>query len=151
MFKKSSLILAVVFSLATIQVALKSLANESKTQNSQTLTAKHKIVQQAGTKKKKRKARNPPPVSIALGKTLYKQYQCFDCHSIAGKGCVDGMKLDAIGSKRTKSFIREHIVDPDKHFDKHPKAFETDLNLMPPQNLETYEVESLVEYLHSLK
>ncbi|HNB23266.1 MAG TPA: hypothetical protein PKZ32_12625, partial [Candidatus Melainabacteria bacterium] len=25
--------------------------------------------------------------SITLGKTLYNQYQCYDCHSIAGKGC----------------------------------------------------------------
>lgn len=151
MFKKSSLILAVVFSVATIQVAVKSFAHDSKTQNSQTPTAKQKNVQPAVTTKKRRKASKSAPVSIALGKKLYKQYQCFDCHSIAGKGCVDGMKLDSIGSKRTKSFIREHIVDPDKHFDKHPQAFETDLNLMPPQNLEPYEVGSLVEYLHSLK
>lgn len=89
--------------------------------------------------------------SVSMGKNLYKQYQCFDCHSIAGKGCKDGIGLDGIGSIRTKEFIREHIVDPDKHFDKHPEAFQVDLNLMPPQQLEPAEVASLVEYLFSLK
>lgn len=86
-----------------------------------------------------------------MGKNLYKQYQCFDCHSLAGKGCKDGMKLDGIGSRRTKEFIREHITDPDKHFDKHPGEFPTDLNLMPPQQLEPSEIENLADYLFSLK
>lgn len=89
--------------------------------------------------------------SIALGKKLYNQYQCFDCHSIAGKGCANGFRLDEIGAKRTKSFITEHLKDPDKHFDKHPQAFGTDMNLMPPQNLEPWEIERLTDYLHSLK
>lgn len=143
MFKRSISIVAVVLSLAAIQFALSAFASD------QIQTDKPKG--QTGTAKKKRRVAKPALVSIALGKKLYKQYQCFDCHSIAGKGCANGMKLDAIGSKRTKEFIREHIVDPDKHFDKHPKAFETDLNLMPPQNLEPFEIDSLVEYLHSLK
>lgn len=89
--------------------------------------------------------------SIDMGRNLYKQYQCFDCHNIAGIGCKDGMRLDGIGSKRTKEFIREHIIDPDKHFDKHPGAFQTDLNLMPPQQLEPAEIANLVDYLFSLK
>ncbi len=87
----------------------------------------------------------------ALGKSFYKQYQCFDCHSISGKGCKDGMKLDHLGAKRSKEFISEQLKDPDKHFEKHAEAFDIDLNLMPPQNLEPYEIDSLVEYLHSLK
>lgn len=33
------------------------------------------------------------PVSITLGKKLYSQYQCFDCHKIAGKGCESGFSL----------------------------------------------------------
>ncbi len=151
MFKKTFSILAVVFSLAAIQFAMKVFASEAKTQNNRTQTAKQRSIQQAGTAKKKRNVSKHAPVSIALGKKMYKQYQCFDCHSIAGKGCANGMKLDSIGSKRTKDFIREHIADPDKHFDKHPGAFETDLNLMPPQHLEPYEIDSLVEYMHSLK
>ncbi len=89
--------------------------------------------------------------SITLGKTLYNQYQCYDCHSIAGKGCENGFSLDGVGTRRTAAFIREHLVDPDKHFDKHPQAFGTDMNLMPPQNLERWEIDSLVDYLHSLK
>lgn len=151
MFKKTVSILAVVFSIAAMQFAMKVFANEAKTQNGRTQTAKQGGLHQTVTAKKKRNVRKPAPVSIALGKKMYKQYQCFDCHSIAGKGCANGMKLDAIGTKRTKEFIREHIIDPDKHFEKHPSAFETDLNLMPPQNLEPYEIDSLVEYLHSLK
>lgn len=139
-----------MFSLATMQLSLSAFANEPKTQANHSQTEKTKGHHQTGTAKKRNVSKSAP-VSLALGKKLYKQYQCFDCHSIAGKGCANGMKLDSIGSKRTKEFIREHIVDPDKHFDKHPMAFETDLNLMPPQNLEPYEIDSLVEYLHSLK
>ncbi len=89
--------------------------------------------------------------SIALGKKLYNQYQCFDCHSIGGKGCASGFSLDNVGTRRTKSFIAEHLKDPDKHFDKHPQAFGTDMNLMPPQNLEAWEIEGLTDYLYSLK
>lgn len=89
--------------------------------------------------------------SISLGKSLYNQYQCYDCHSISGKGCENGFSLDGVGTRRTNSFIREHLIDPDKHFDKHPQAFGTDMNLMPPQNLERWEIDSLVDYLHSLK
>lgn len=105
----------------------------------------------AKTAKKRRKKSKTPPVSASLGKKLYNQYQCYDCHSIAGKGCENGFRLDDVGSKRTRSFIKEHLVDPEKHFDKHPNTFGTDLNLMPPQNLEPWEIDSLVEYLHSLK
>ncbi|MCC7526936.1 MAG: cytochrome c [Candidatus Melainabacteria bacterium] len=151
MFKKTVSILAVVFSFAAIQFDMKVLANEAKTQNDRTPATKQRGLHQTGTAKKKRSVGKHAPVSIALGKKLYKQYQCFDCHRIAGKGCANGMQLDSIGSKRTKEFIREHIYDPDKHFDKHPGAFEIDLNLMPPQNLEPYEIDSLVEYMHSLK
>ncbi len=144
-------IIAIAFSLASMQFAMNAFADESKSQNAHTQTEKQKKFQQTATAKKKQNVRKTAPVSIALGKTLYKQYQCFDCHSIAGKGCANGMKLDSVGSKRTKNFIREHIADPDKHFDKNPKAFDADLNLMPPQNLEPYEIDSLVEYLHTLK
>lgn len=89
--------------------------------------------------------------SISLGKSLYNQYQCYDCHSIAGKGCENGFSLDGVGTRRTSSFIKEHLKDPDKHFDKHPQAFGTEMNLMPPQNLERWEIDSLVDYLQSLK
>ncbi|GEM_PF-4028939 len=105
----------------------------------------------AQSKKKSRSNRKARSISASLGKKLYKQYQCYDCHSIGGKGCENGFRLDNEGSKRTKAFIKEHLVDPDKHFDKHPDAFGTDLNLMPPQDLESWEIDSLVEYLYSLK
>lgn len=148
MFKKFIPIMSLSFALASNQFALKLFASETSEKNQ---TPNQESTKKSSIAKKKRNVSKRTSVSIALGKKIYKQYQCFDCHSIAGKGCKDGMKLDAIGSKRTKTFIREHIVDPDKHFDQHPTAFGTDLNLMPPQNLEPYEVDSLVEYLHSLK
>ncbi len=152
MFKNSSAFLAVL-TIAAVLSVIETRADESKTQTNANQTVKTKPAVSKGKTIKNRIPRTlkTSRVSIALGKKLYKQYQCFDCHSLAGKGCENGMKLDSIGSKRTKEFIRDHIVDPEKHFDKHAKAFETDLNLMPPQNLEPNEVESLVEYLHSLK
>lgn len=102
-------------------------------------------------KKKRPKRKASQPSSAKEGKLLYKAYECFDCHSISGIGCKNGFKLDNIGSRRSKDFIREHLVDPDKHFENHPGVFDVDLNLMPPQNLEKWEIDSLVEYLHSLK
>lgn len=148
MFKKSIPILAIVFTLAGSQLTMRlSIAEAADPAQSR----EKKSVNKNGSAKKKAVKKKNLAVSIALGKKIYKQYQCFDCHSIAGEGCQNGMKLDSLGSKRTRTFIREQIVDPDKHFEKHPKAFDTDLNLMPPQNLESYEIDSLVEYLHSLK
>ncbi len=105
------------------------------------------------TAKTIKRSRHSKPVepSAKQGKLLYKAYQCFDCHSIEGKGCKNGYSLDNIASKRSKDFIREHIKDPDKHFDKQQGSFDVDLNLMPPQNLEKWEIDSLVEYLQTLK
>ncbi len=153
MFKNFSLTLSVVLAIVAGQWAMPAPAQEHKAKQNQTGsgTKTSRLTKETKNQKKGHSAANRPVISIAFGKKLYKQYQCYDCHNIAGKGCDEGMKLDAIGSKRSKQFIREHIADPDKHFEKHPKAFETDLNLMPPQNLEPYEIDSLVEYLHSLK
>ncbi len=151
MFSKSCL-RPVIF-LTLFAVSLSCAAADDKAVNE----AGNKSNGASSKREKNAKKKNAPKkalsetASIKLGQKLYKQYQCFDCHSLNGKGCKDGILLDGLGKKRTKAFIREHIVDPDKHFDKHPAAFTTDMNLMPPQNLEPYEIDSLVDYLHSLK
>lgn len=105
-----------------------------------------------GSGKKKIKSKRTTTISmVKRGKDLYRQYQCSDCHSIDGQGNLDGVSLDKIGKKRSREFLIEQILDPEKHVENNPKAFKGDTNLMPPQQLEKAEASAIVDYLKTLK
>ncbi len=105
-----------------------------------------------GSGKKKIKSKSASANSmVKRGKDLYRQYQCADCHSIEGKGNLDGVSLDKIAKKRSRAFLLEQILDPEKHVENNPKAFNGDTNLMPPQQLEKAEASAIVDYLKTLK
>jgi cbb3-type cytochrome oxidase cytochrome c subunit len=85
------------------------------------------------------------------GAALFRANGCFDCHSIHGRGCREGVSLDNIGNRRSKAFLAEQLKNPEEHVNKNQQAFNSDPNLMPDLNLSQKEINLLVSYLQTLK
>jgi mono/diheme cytochrome c family protein len=97
----------------------------------------------------------PPPVQYeylenaqaVAGEALYRSQGCGACHEIFGNGPSFGPKLDGVGSKRDKSWLRAYLLDP------RPGVSEREyrLKMQPVTDLSDTELDALVEYLAALK
>ncbi len=87
---------------------------------------------------------------VANGKGLFQANGCLDCHSVGGKGCESGVKLDGIGKRRNRKFLEEQLRDPDSHVQKNKDEFHGDPSLMANPNLTEKEIQLLVDYLQTL-
>lgn len=96
------------------------------------------------------KARKDQQDRIRRGKEIFLANGCFDCHRVAGKGSDDGVALDGIAQRRAKSFLQEHLKDPEEHVAHNFKEFGGDPNLMTSPNLSKSEIDAVVAYLLSL-
>lgn len=85
------------------------------------------------------------------GKSLFLANGCMDCHSVNGQGCTEGVSLSSVGLRRDAEFLKQQLVDPDKHVEKNKKAFNSEPNLMTNPNLAPGEVALIVDYLQTLK
>ena len=85
------------------------------------------------------------------GRALFRSNGCYDCHSINGEGCTEGVSLSSVGLRRTREFLVEQLRDPEVHVAKNKKAFNFEANLMTKPNLSQKEVAAIVSYLQSLK
>lgn len=85
------------------------------------------------------------------GKQLYLSNGCMDCHSIDGRGCTEGVSLSSVGLRRDAEFLKEQLLDPEKHVEKNRKAFNSEPNMMTNPNLTPKEVDLIVDYLQTLK
>ena len=76
------------------------------------------------------------------GEALFAQ-RCLECHMVHEKGGRVGPDLSRVGSKRDRSFLEQVIREPSKVYPG---------TVMPPYDtLSTKQVNSLVDYLGSLK
>lgn len=80
---------------------------------------------------------NPNDPPEVIGKQLFEKYSCSACHSVAGQG--DGLSLDGIASRRTRSELKQLIVSP-------PSG-----SAMPATTASDEEINDLVAYLLTLK
>lgn len=87
---------------------------------------------------------------IAKGKKLFAMNGCFDCHRIGSKGCDEGVSLDGLGKRRSRSFVLAHLRDPEAHVARNKQAFRGEPNLMPTPNLSEKEIKLIVDYLRCL-
>lgn len=85
---------------------------------------------------------------IARGKGLFTDNQCLDCHKLAGKGAIEGIELDGVGSIRSTEFLRGQLEDPEKHV---KETLHNNSNMMVAPNLSKDEVRAIVAYLKTLK
>ena len=88
---------------------------------------------------------------VAKGKILFRANGCFDCHSINGQGCTEGVSLSSVGLRRDATFLKQQLLDPEKHVEKYKKAFNSEPNLMTNPNLSSKETDLIVSYLRTLK
>jgi hypothetical protein len=52
------------------------------------------------------------------GSELYRQANCNSCHRAVREGTSMGLSLDGIGSRRTKEWIEEFLLNPEKAYGK---------------------------------
>jgi mono/diheme cytochrome c family protein len=99
----------------------------------------------------KSKTTQKPTSNVARGKALFLANGCMDCHSINGQGCTEGVSLSSVGLRRDADFLKQQLIDPDKHVEKNKKAFNSEPNLMTNPDLSPKEVDLIVTYLQTLK
>jgi len=93
----------------------------------------------------------PTNQDVVKGKVLFRANGCFDCHSVNGQGCTEGVSLSIVGLRRDATFLKQQIIDPEKHVEKYKKAFNSEPNLMTNPNLSSKEADLIVTYLRTLK
>lgn len=109
------------------------------------------IVEPALATKSKTPVKSKSNADAARGKQLYLANGCMDCHSIDGRGCTEGVSLSSVGLRRDAQFLKEQLIDPEKHVEKNRKAFNSEPNLMTNPNLTPKEIDLIVDYLQTLK
>lgn len=79
------------------------------------------------------------------GLALIKAHQCLTCHTMDGASAEGGVSLDHL--HRTRSFVIQHLLDPEANMAKNSKAFNGDPNLMPQMQLSKEEAGDIADYL----
>ncbi len=91
-----------------------------------------------------------PSAASKRGQALFQANECSACHSINGKGCLEGVALDGIWTRRSEEFLISQLTDPEKHVSSHPEIYQGDPNMMPHPHLTPLEVKLVVAYLLTL-
>ncbi len=89
--------------------------------------------------------------SIRRGRLLLSSKGCLACHSIGNLGGSFAPKLDGIGSRRTKEFVKSQMKNADLLTLGVDSEYSTKGTNMPPLNLTDQNVSDLANYLMSLK
>ena len=104
----------------------------------------------------------PPPVEtvaldpmVKMGMKVYKEFECFNCHKLGGKGWKKrkGPELDNIGNLVSAELLKKKLLDPwvfsTEGFDK-----EYQKPVMPnnyPKLMSDKEMDAVVAYMLTLK
>ena len=84
-------------------------------------------------------------------KAILNEKGCMGCHKLGDEGGAVGPAFDGMGSRATKDYLRESIIDPNA---KIAKGFEQFKGMMPPnfgEQLSATQLETLVNFLASQK
>ena len=97
-------------------------------------------------------ANNNPPLNQGTGndaglkgvsgKQIFVSHSCVACHRLGDEGGGTGPSLDNVSSRRSRDYIVDQIRDPRLH---------NPVSIMPPTNLSSQELETLLKYLESGK
>lgn len=89
--------------------------------------------------------------SAAKGKSLVYEKGCISCHSVAGVGGQFAVSFDGIGSRRKREFIEQRINASENLIVADSDEYGIRGVQMPPLNLSVSEINSIVDYLLTLK
>ena len=81
------------------------------------------------------------PKSVAEGAIIYQNNRCNTCHLANGVGQKLGPPLNGVGKKRTRQWLSEHFLNPQKL---------SPGSTMPPYPLPANEMAALIDYLMQL-
>jgi ubiquinol-cytochrome c reductase cytochrome b subunit len=81
------------------------------------------------------------PQFAVEGAMVYQQFQCGACHQVNGVGMKLGPPLNAVAKRRTREWIEEHFVNPQKL---------SPGTLMPPYKFAPRDLERITSYLMAL-
>ncbi|MCC7236961.1 MAG: cytochrome b N-terminal domain-containing protein [Bryobacterales bacterium] len=82
------------------------------------------------------------PKVVAEGAVVYQDNRCNMCHVLNGAGKKLGPSLNGVGRKRTRAWLLEHFVNPQKL---------SPGSTMPPYRLPDRDLASLTDYLMALE
>ncbi len=83
-----------------------------------------------------------PMAFAASGSSLFAKEGCMGCHTINGAGGSMGPDLSHVGSKKSESWLKKQITDPNSHFPG---------GSMPSSQMSGAHLKALSSYLESLK
>lgn len=79
---------------------------------------------------------------VALGRRVYRQQKCTECHRVHGRGRDIGPDLSYVGARLKEGYLKQWLKDPTR--------FKPD-TVMPPVKVRGEQFDALVFYLMSLK
>jgi ubiquinol-cytochrome c reductase cytochrome b subunit len=81
------------------------------------------------------------PSTAVEGAMVYQKYQCGSCHQVNGAGVKLGPALNGVATRRTREWIEEHFVNPQKL---------SPGTSMPPYRFSSKELDRITSYLLAL-
>ncbi len=82
------------------------------------------------------------PDLVVDGAMIYQSHRCGTCHQINGVGMKLGPPLDGLAKRRTREWVIEHFLDPQKL---------SPGTIMPPYKFNNREMDHITSYLMMLK
>ena len=82
------------------------------------------------------------PDFVVDGAMIYQSHRCGTCHQINGVGMKLGPPLDGLAKRRTREWVIEHFLDPQKL---------SPGTIMPPYKFNNREMDHITSYLMMLK
>jgi ubiquinol-cytochrome c reductase cytochrome b subunit len=83
---------------------------------------------------------NTPDFAVQ-GAMIFERERCVTCHRLNGNGTAVGPPLNGLARRRTRDWVKEHFVEPQKL---------SPGTIMPPYKLSPADLESLTTYLFAL-
>lgn len=86
-------------------------------------------------------AQNITP-EVTLGKNVWHENNCINCHTLFGEGAYYAPDLTKIAQQRGAPYLRAFLTDPTKFYDEQRHR-----RLMPQQNLSVADIDGLIAFL----
>jgi cbb3-type cytochrome oxidase cytochrome c subunit len=87
------------------------------------------------------KALEEAPQAAVEGAMLYQAQNCFVCHQVNGVGMKTGPALNGVAQRRTREWLEQHFVDPQKL---------SPGTTMPPYKFNSKDMDRMLTYVLSI-
>jgi ubiquinol-cytochrome c reductase cytochrome b subunit len=81
------------------------------------------------------------PQNAVEGAMIYEAQHCNVCHQVNGTGMKTGPSLNGVGQRRTRDWLEQHFVDPQKM---------SPGTTMPPYKFSSRDMDRIITYILSV-